>query len=85
MESVEGPIERIVDFMSSEAESRGFVPADESSVEDEVKLFFEIIKSIFVFNIFFLFNELLSITILRKLLVPASLLFISLTSPLLCI
>ena len=36
MESVEGPIERIVDFMSSEAESRGFVPADESSVEDAV-------------------------------------------------
>ncbi|GIS48409.1 MAG: hypothetical protein Ct9H90mP21_3160 [Methanobacteriota archaeon] len=36
MESVEGPIDRIVDFMSSEAESRGFVPADESSVEDAV-------------------------------------------------
>jgi len=36
MESVEGPIERIVEFMTSEAESRGFVPADESSVEDAV-------------------------------------------------
>ena len=36
IESVEGPIEGIVDFMSSEAESRGFVPADESSVEDAV-------------------------------------------------
>ena len=36
MESVEGPIDTIVDFMSSEAESRGFVPADESSVEDAV-------------------------------------------------
>ena len=36
MESVEGPIEILVDFMSSEAESRGFVPADESSVEDAV-------------------------------------------------
>ena len=35
MESAEGPIERIVD-LSSEAESRGFVPADESSVEDAV-------------------------------------------------
>ena len=37
MESVEGPIERIVDFMSSEAKSRGFVPADQSYVEEAVE------------------------------------------------
>ena len=36
-ESEEGPIETIVEFMSSEAESRGFVPADETSVEKAVE------------------------------------------------
>ena len=36
-ESEEGPIETIVEFMSSEAESRGFVPADETSVERAVE------------------------------------------------
>ena len=36
VESQEGQIERIVAFMLSEAESRGFVPADKSSVEEAV-------------------------------------------------
>ncbi len=35
-ESIEGDIERIVDWMISEAQSRGFVPADSSSIEDAV-------------------------------------------------
>jgi glutamyl-tRNA(Gln) amidotransferase subunit E len=36
MESTEGPIETLVSWMSSESESRGFVPADTSSIEEAV-------------------------------------------------
>tara|TARA_B100000686_G_C16797836_1_gene983701 strand:- start:984 stop:3014 length:2031 start_codon:yes stop_codon:yes gene_type:complete len=36
VESEEGSIEAIVDWMTAEAETRGFVPADESSVEEAV-------------------------------------------------
>tara|TARA_Y100001980_G_scaffold45056_1_gene24861 strand:+ start:2277 stop:4310 length:2034 start_codon:yes stop_codon:yes gene_type:complete len=37
LESDEGPIERVVEAMASEAVSRGFVPADQSSVEGAVE------------------------------------------------
>jgi glutamyl-tRNA(Gln) amidotransferase subunit E len=36
MESTEGPIETLVSWMSSESASRGFVPADTSSIEEAV-------------------------------------------------
>jgi glutamyl-tRNA(Gln) amidotransferase subunit E len=36
MESTEGPIETLVSWMSSKSESRGFVPADTSSIEEAV-------------------------------------------------
>ena len=35
-ESVEAPVEELVSWMSSESESRGFLPADTSSIEDAV-------------------------------------------------
>ena len=36
MESTEGPIETLVSWMSSKSKSRGFVPADTSSIEEAV-------------------------------------------------
>jgi glutamyl-tRNA(Gln) amidotransferase subunit E len=36
MESAEAPLEELVSWMSSESESRGFVPADTSSIEEAV-------------------------------------------------
>ena len=36
VESVEGPVEELVSWMSSESESRGFLPAEKSSIEEAV-------------------------------------------------
>jgi len=36
MESADAPLDELVSWMSSESESRGFVPADTSSIEEAV-------------------------------------------------